>query len=122
MQPVLHITEIAAKKLIETMKSSSVQYLRFGATSGGCNGLQYELTPIQKPEDEGAIVHVDKHHAVQLCSKTEIFIFNTRIDYSEDIMGNRFVFSNPNTNTCGCGATFSPSVDFMEQNGFNENR
>ena len=109
MQPVLQITEIAAKKLIETMKTAGVHYIRFGATSGGCNGLQYDLTPIQTPEDKGAIVHVDKHHAVQLCSKSEIFIFNTRIDYMTDVMGQRFVFSNPNASShCGCGATFSP--------------
>lgn len=104
----LQITRVAAVQLLQTMAHHGVRYMRFGAKSGGCNGLQYELTPIVLPEERATLVPVDEHHAVELCMKSELFLFGTLIDWREDLMGKRFVFTNPNAAaSCGCGSTFS---------------
>ncbi len=43
-----------------------------------------------------------------ICEKSILFTFGTTIDWQDDVMGSRFVFNNPNSDsTCGCGNTFS---------------
>ena len=37
-----------------------------------------------------------------------LYLLGTNIDWTEDFMGKRFTFDNPNaTGKCGCGTTFS---------------
>jgi len=36
------------------------------------------------------------------------FLYNAVIDFSEELIGARFVINNPNaTSSCGCGTSFS---------------
>ena len=45
---------------------------------------------------------------VYTCNMSMLHLLGTTIDWSEDIMGSRFVFENPNAQSmCGCGSTFS---------------
>ena len=40
--------------------------------------------------------------------KTNNYVVDELIDWQDDVMGSRFVFNNPNSDsTCGCGNTFS---------------
>ena len=106
----LSITKSAAVQLIRNMEHHGVKYVRFGARSGGCNGFQYELTPIERPEEGASTIPVGAQHTVELCMKSELFLFGTEIDYETDFIGQRFTFNNPNSQaTCGCGATFAPN-------------
>ena len=43
-----------------------------------------------------------------VCGKSLLYILGTSIDYSKSIMGETFVFENPNaSSTCGCGSSFN---------------
>ncbi|ALI54232.1 HesB/IscA family protein [Celeribacter marinus] len=80
--------------------------LRVAVEGGGCSGFQYEIT-LDAPtgddvrlEGDGAMVVVDP---VSLP-----FLENAVIDFSEELIGARFVIENPNaTASCGCGTSFS---------------
>ena len=105
----LTITRVAATHLVSAMKKAGVRYARFSVRGGGCNGLTYELTPISQPESGASLVNLNETYAVELCMKSEMFLFGTTIDWKEGMMGQRFTFTNPNAATsCGCGETFSP--------------
>ncbi len=73
---------------------------------GGCSGFQYDIKlddPLPDDlvlEKDGVKVLVD---AVSLP-----FLENAVIDFSDELIGARFVVQNPNaTSSCGCGTSFS---------------
>ena len=45
---------------------------------------------------------------IWLCHRSTLYLLGTEIDWLEDTMGNRFIFTNPNADSsCGCGKTFN---------------
>ena len=81
----------------------------FYCKSGGCNGLEYRLEPTTTPTDADPQA-VDLSTTLWVCHSSQMHLLYTEIDWAEDVMGARFVFSNPNaSSSCGCGQTFSIS-------------
>ena len=82
-------------------------FIRVGAKSGGCSGLEYVLKfdnektdADQIFEDNGVKIIVDK--------KSILYLAGTILEYSGGLNGKGFIFNNPNANrTCGCGESFS---------------
>ena len=76
-------------------------YLRLAVKNGGCSGLHYhlELTDIAAENDrfyqsQGINILVDPD--------SDRYLQILKLDYSEDLMGGGFRFTNANTqNTCG---------------------
>lgn len=98
------VTPRAFARLAEI--DAAPQALRVAVKGGGCSGFEYEITldaPAQDDlvlEGEGQKVVVDE---VSLP-----FLENATIDFSEELIGARFVIDNPNaTSSCGCGTSFS---------------
>ena len=94
------------RKAITEMARRSNQLL-FSCKSGGCNGLEYVLEPVEeKPDNVETQVFDDL--TLYTCNLSVLHLLGAEIDWREDMMGSRFVFENPNANSaCGCGATFS---------------
>ena len=81
----------------------------FGVKSGGCNGFEYILKPINILDNKKELFIVSKIPFV-LCEKSQFLFIGTEIDWKSDYMGSRFIFNNPNSSSvCGCGSTFSIS-------------
>jgi iron-sulfur cluster assembly accessory protein len=79
----------------------------FHCRSGGCNGFEYVLEPVEKVDDAEK-QKLSENVTLWTCNHSIFHLLGTEIDWKEDMMGSRFVFSNPNANSaCGCGATFS---------------
>lgn len=82
-------------------------YLRIAITGGGCNGLSYKLRFTTEPRrgdilvrTGGAVVVVD--------AKTALYLKGTVLDYSHQMVGGGFKFTNPNAKaSCSCGESFS---------------
>ena len=102
------LTPEAAGK-VQTLlgKEEDAKYLRLAIVGGGCNGLSYKmkLTPATKQGD----ILVDTNGAqVIVDSKSALYLRGTHLDYSKDLIGGGFKFSNPNAKaTCSCGESFS---------------
>jgi iron-sulfur cluster assembly protein len=119
---MIHVTEKAAKKILEVMSENSIPNsggIRIGVKGGGCSGFLYEMSleikkgdndkvflknkegkPLQKRSKNGFVIFVDL--------RVVSHVFDVTIDYSDDLMTSGFVFNNPNaTSTCGCGESFS---------------
>lgn len=82
----------------------------FFCRSAACHSLEYVLKPIDR-EDVGQTSTkqvVSSALTLWVCNKSMFYLLGTEIGWKEDMMGSRFVFSNPNAmSMCGCGNTFS---------------
>ncbi|MBU9698551.1 iron-sulfur cluster insertion protein ErpA [Rhodobacteraceae bacterium HSP-20] len=101
------VTDRAYARLKEICEATGEEKaLRVAVEGGGCSGFQYDIK-LDDPaaddlvlEKDGAKVLVD---AVSLP-----FLQNAVIDFTEELIGARFVIENPNaTSSCGCGTSFS---------------
>lgn len=82
-------------------------FVRVGVKSGGCSGLEYQLSFDQKLA-EGDQIFEDRGIKVVVNRKNLLYLFGTELDYSEGLGGKGLYFKNPNAaRTCSCGESFS---------------
>ncbi len=106
MQLPPKVTDRAFARLAEIGAADQGQALRVAVEGGGCSGFQYDIA-LDRPaaddlvlEGQGQKVVVD---AVSLP-----FLENAVIDFTDELIGARFVIDNPNaSSSCGCGTSFS---------------
>ena len=105
---VINVTNLAKKQLINIMDMNKSKSILFSVEGGGCNGLKYNLEPFfNEPLKRDELVKIDDLK-INVCGKSLLYLLGTTIDWTEDIMGSRFTFENPNASSkCGCGTTFS---------------
>ena len=126
MTSIINITKSAWSKLGQIIKAQGAQGAQgtyvflFSASSGGCNGFNYDLSTIDKREFKELIKpnileHEDIIFAVDPLA--EMYLLGTTIDYvkedySKNIFESKFVFI-PDKNmatSCGCGVSFNPKT------------
>lgn len=80
--------------------------LRVAVEGGGCSGFQYDIK-LDDPADDDLILEGSGQKVVVDATSLP-FLSNAVIDFSQEIIGARFVVENPNaTSSCGCGTSFS---------------
>ena len=100
------VTERAFARLAEINDGNAPQALRVAVEGGGCSGFQYEITLGE--EAEGDLVLEGAGQKVVVDEVSLPFLSNAVIDFSDELIGARFVIENPNaTSSCGCGTSFS---------------
>lgn len=91
------------------MEDYSHEAFKFGVTGGGCSGFNYLLmeTTLDEKQDDDELLKFDG--VTIIVDGASLFaIVGTEIDYTTDMMGSRFEFSNPmSKSSCGCGTSFS---------------
>ena len=110
MNKLLNITKSAGNQLIKISKNNNVNNILFSVTSGGCNGFNYQFTPLEKI-NENKFDEIMKYENLNIviCGHSLFAVLGTTIDWKKDIMGESFKFTNPNASSqCGCGSSFSP--------------
>ena len=105
---LITISDNAAKRIKEILSNaeSGVKGVRVSVKSGGCAGMEYEMTYLKEtiPNDE---VVKDNNVEVFIDPKAIMYLLGTKMDYKEDKFLSSFVFNNPNeTERCGCGESF----------------
>ena len=100
------VTDRAFARLAEIGAASQGQALRVAVEGGGCSGFQYEIKLDTPAEDD--LVLEGNGEKVLVDSVSLPFLANATIDFTEELIGARFVIENPNaTSACGCGTSFS---------------
>lgn len=106
---VIVITEKAMSHLsFMKSKQPDAVTLRMGVRAGGCNGMSYVMDFI-KEEDVLPDDHVEVYDGIKCVvdQKSLLFLFGLQLDYSDELIGGGFKFTNPNAGTsCGCGKSF----------------
>ena len=97
---------IKIKALLDNEDKENLS-LRVFVTGGGCSGFQYEIKLENGPNNDDLIL--EKNGQLVLIDKVSLpFLENAVIDYTQELIGARFVIENPNaTSSCGCGISFS---------------
>lgn len=101
------VTDRAYARLREICEATGeVKALRVAVEGGGCSGFQYDIK-LDDPASDDLIL--EKDGARVLVDAVSLpFLQNAVIDYTEELIGARFVIENPNaTSSCGCGTSFS---------------
>ena len=81
--------------------------LRVYVTGGGCSGFQYGFSFDKVIDEEDTCITKNGANLV-IDSLSLQYLEGSTVDYTEDLMGSKFVITNPNaTTTCGCGESFS---------------
>ncbi|MEY8840922.1 HesB/IscA family protein [Cribrihabitans sp. XS_ASV171] len=100
------VTERAFARLAEIGAANQGQALRVAVEGGGCSGFQYEIALDAPAEDD--LVLEGQGQKVVVDSVSLPFLENATIDFTEELIGARFVIDNPNaSSSCGCGTSFS---------------
>lgn len=101
-----HVTDRAFARLSEIGAGAEGKALRVAVEGGGCSGFQYEIKLDAAADDD--LVLEGSGEQVVVDSVSLPFLTGATIDFTEELIGARFVIENPNaTSSCGCGTSFS---------------
>ncbi|EEB08543.1 iron-sulfur protein I [Schizosaccharomyces japonicus yFS275] len=102
---VISITPVAVDKLKELLLSQD-KLLRIGVKQKGCAGQSYSFEYVDQPDKFDEIVEQDGVRVI-VQRRALLQIIGSSMDFKDDDLQSRFVFSNPNVkSTCGCGESF----------------
>jgi len=100
------VTSRAFERLSEIGAAEQGQALRVAVEGGGCSGFQYDIK-LDAPTSDDLVLE-GAGEKVVIDSMSLPFLENAVINFSEELIGARFVIENPNaTSSCGCGTSFS---------------
>jgi len=102
------VTDRAFAQLASINESNSApKALRVAVEGGGCSGFQYEID-LEDETAEGDLVLEKDGQKVLIDAVSLPFLADAEIDFSDELIGARFVVNNPNAkSSCGCGTSFS---------------
>ena len=101
------VTDRAFERLREIAEGRTPACLRVGVEGGGCSGFQYDIRLEEAAAEDDLVLEQDGAR-VLIDPVSLPFLADAEIDFSEELIGARFVVRNPNaTSSCGCGTSFS---------------
>ena len=101
------VTDRAFARLAEIPEAmGETKPLRIAVEGGGCSGFQYDIR-LDDPAADDLVLEKDGQR-VLVDAVSLPFLENAVIDFTDELIGARFVVQNPNaTASCGCGTSFS---------------
>ena len=100
------VTDRAFSRLADIGAGDQGQALRVAVEGGGCSGFQYDIKLDAPAQDD--LVLEGQGQKVVVDSVSLPFLAGATIDFTEELIGARFVIDNPNaSSSCGCGTSFS---------------
>lgn len=105
---MVKITDKAREKMIGALDDEKREILRFGLKGGGCSGFQYYFAIEDIKEEDDNVYPLDNTHILIVDPMSSMYLDDAEIDFKSDLMGENFVFNNPNAKgSCGCGSSTS---------------
>ncbi len=106
MQLPPKVTERAFARLAEIGAGDDGKALRVAVDGGGCSGFQYDIKLDVPADDDLVLEGAGQRVVVDPVSLP--FLTDAVIDFTDELIGARFVIENPNaSSSCGCGTSFS---------------
>ena len=101
------VTDRAFARLAEiNAEAGEARALRVAVEGGGCSGFQYDIR-LDEPAEDDLVLEKDGQK-VLIDPVSLPFLGGATVDFTEELIGARFVIDNPNaTSSCGCGTSFS---------------
>jgi iron-sulfur cluster assembly protein len=106
---MIHLSENAQKaiKKFKDEQNKPNAFLRVGVRGGGCSGFSYDVKFDEEIGSNDREFDCDGIKVV--CDvKSLLYLTGMTLDYTQEMLGGGFKFTNPNaTGTCGCGTSFT---------------
>lgn len=103
---MIRVSDVAKEKISSILSEEKAEFLRFGLQGGGCNGFTYFFAIEQEISEDDIRIDIDGSHTLLVDPASNMYLEEAEIDYKKDMMGESFVFNNPNQKTsCGCGSS-----------------
>ncbi len=104
----VELTQSAGKQIAKILSSEAAgTVLRIAVSGGGCSGFQYEYNLVQETPLEDDLILSQSGATVLIDNMSLQFLEGAKIDYVDDLVGQSFKITNPNTvASCGCGNSF----------------
>ena len=101
------VTDRAYARLGEIARlTGQTRALRVAVEGGGCSGFQYDIK-LDDPQADDLVLE-RQGQTVLVDAVSLPFLSGAVIDFSQELIGARFVIENPNaSSSCGCGTSFS---------------
>lgn len=100
------VTDRAFDRLSQINAGKDPVSLRIAVLGGGCSGFQYDIR-LDAPETDDLILEKSGQKVV-VDPVSLPYLAGAVIDFTDELIGARFVIENPNaTASCGCGTSFS---------------
>ena len=101
------VTDRAYARLAEIARmTGETKSLRVAVEGGGCSGFQYDIKLDDAQSDDLVLERAGQSVLVDAVSLP--YLAGAVIDFTEELIGARFIIQNPNaTASCGCGTSFS---------------
>lgn len=100
------VTDRAFDRLSQINAGKEPVPLRVAVSGGGCSGFQYDIR-LDTPEADDLILEKSGQKVV-VDPVSLPYLAGAVIDFTDELIGARFVIENPNaTASCGCGTSFS---------------
>lgn len=106
---MIHLSQSAIRELkrLESKDPYGSGVVRLVVAPGGCLGLTYDLQFRQTTKSTDQLLKIDQLKVV-IAAEHLAHCEGLAVDYSEDLMGGNFRFTNPLAKQiCGCGVSFS---------------
>lgn len=108
---MIHLSKSAAAEItrMKLSRQKPDSLLRLQVKQGGCSGLFYvlELESLTKKDPSTNRYFNVEGISLVVDNQSYLYLEETKLDYSEDLMGGGFRFQNPHaTKTCRCGLSF----------------
>ncbi|MEM8788963.1 MAG: iron-sulfur cluster insertion protein ErpA [Pseudomonadota bacterium] len=102
------VTDRAFARLAQIAEAEGAsKCLRVAVEGGGCSGFQYDISLQDQPAEDDLVLEKDGQK-VLVDPVSLPFLTAAEIDFSDELIGARFVINNPNaSSSCGCGTSFS---------------
>ena len=105
---MITITKQASNHLSNVSKGQN--NVEFSVDGGGCSAMNYNLKFTDRElNDRDQVIYFNNGSMKLLVPfASYVYIMDTEIDWSDDLLNGGFKFGNPQANrTCGCGTSFS---------------
>ena len=102
------VSNAAANRIKEIMASEPEgTKFRMSVSGGGCSGFQYNFEFVLDQNSDDMVI--EKNGIIVLVdSISQMYLQDSELDFSDDLIGAAFKVNNPNaTASCGCGTSFS---------------
>ena len=105
---MIKLTEQAKDKMLSILMDENATMIRFGLQGGGCNGFQYFFAIETTKEEDDFEFPLGGEYKLVVDAASSMYLEEAEIHYKKDLMGESFVFNNPNQkSSCGCGNSVS---------------